>query len=164
MLAKVEREERKRAADGAYVPSRDTGFRAYLNEIGLNKNRAHECERIAAIPEPKLRNGPAPGGGFADRNERRNITVGQKAMGYAMLFPNPERGGRGKKLSPKSKSIGAESEGYAQKLISQARTILRETPELAIKVRDGFPLNVRLAREQPAAPMSRGQGAHHDER
>jgi hypothetical protein len=26
-------------------------FRAYLSEIGLNKNRANECERIGAIPK-----------------------------------------------------------------------------------------------------------------
>lgn len=30
-------------------------FRAYLTDIGLNKNRANECQRISAIPEAKLR-------------------------------------------------------------------------------------------------------------
>jgi hypothetical protein len=45
LLAKVAREERERSAEGTYVPARDTGFRAYLKEIGLNKNRANECER-----------------------------------------------------------------------------------------------------------------------
>jgi hypothetical protein len=34
------------------VPSRDT-LRAYLKQIGLNKNRANECQRIGATPEPK---------------------------------------------------------------------------------------------------------------
>jgi hypothetical protein len=77
----------------------------------------------------------------AGRNERRNITIGQKAMGYTMLFPDPEQGGRGKKLLPKSKSLGVGSEGYAAKLVSQARAVIRHTPELAEKVRDGFPLN-----------------------
>jgi N6-adenosine-specific RNA methylase IME4 len=33
-----------------------TSFRAYLDEIGLNKNRANECERIGAIPDQKLPN------------------------------------------------------------------------------------------------------------
>jgi hypothetical protein len=55
LLAKVERPERERSTDGAYVSGRDTGFRGYLKQIGLNKNRANECERIAAIPEPKFR-------------------------------------------------------------------------------------------------------------
>ena len=31
-------------------------FRAYLGEIGINKNRANECERIGAIPDHKLPN------------------------------------------------------------------------------------------------------------
>jgi hypothetical protein len=44
--------------------------------------------------------------GVSDRNERRNITIGQKAMGYAMLCPNPEKGGRGKKLSQNRESLG----------------------------------------------------------
>jgi hypothetical protein len=28
-------------------------FRDYLRKIGLDKNRANECQRIGAIPEPK---------------------------------------------------------------------------------------------------------------
>jgi hypothetical protein len=61
--------------------------------------------------------------GFADRNERRNITVGQKAMGYARLFPNPEKGGRGRKASP--------SEGFSATLLSRARAVLDFSPEWA---------------------------------
>jgi hypothetical protein len=61
-------------------------------------------------------------------------------MGYARLFPEAEKGGRGKKLSGKSESLGV-SKGHWQNLVSQARTVRRETPELAIKVRDGFALN-----------------------
>ena len=30
------------------------GFRAYLKQLGLNKNRANECQRISAIPADKL--------------------------------------------------------------------------------------------------------------
>jgi hypothetical protein len=41
----------------------------------------------------------------------------------------------------KSKALGIESERYAAKLVSQARTVLRHTPELAEKVRDGFALS-----------------------
>ena len=74
-------------------------------------------------------------------------------MGYAMLFPEPERGGRGKKLSQNRQSLGVEQKTW-QNLVSQARVVLRETPELAIKVRDGFPLNEAFAqamREREAA-------------
>ena len=70
----------------------------------------------------------------ADRNERRNITAGQKAMAHAMLHPDPEKGGRGKKVLPKSKSFGVASEGYAEKLLSQARTVLGYSPALAADV------------------------------
>jgi N6-adenosine-specific RNA methylase IME4 len=54
LLAKIERDR-----EGGRPSENRPGsgqFRAYLREIGLNKNRANECERIAAIPEPKLRN------------------------------------------------------------------------------------------------------------
>jgi hypothetical protein len=47
LLAKVERQQ-------GGPTSRAGTLRPYLKEIGLNKNRANECERIAAIPEPKL--------------------------------------------------------------------------------------------------------------
>ena len=33
---------------------------------------------------------PEPAGAVADRNGHRNITKRQKAMGHAMLFPEPE--------------------------------------------------------------------------
>jgi hypothetical protein len=79
--------------------------------------------------------------GIADCNERRNITAGQKAMAHAILFPDPKKTYRGKKALPKSKALGVESERYAAKLVSQARTVLRHTPELAEKVRDGFALS-----------------------
>jgi hypothetical protein len=74
------------------------------------------------------------------RRERRNINAGQKAMAFAMLFPEPAKGGRGKKLSDFSDSLSI-TKGHWRDLVSQARIVRRETPELAIKVRDGFPLN-----------------------
>ena len=60
-----------------------------------------------------------------------------------MLFPEPETGGRGRKAE-KPLLLGKGSEGYAFKLLSQARTVLLHTPELGPKVRDGFPLAVAL--------------------
>jgi hypothetical protein len=32
--------------------------------------------------------------------ERRNLTKGQRAMAMAMIYPEPEKGGRGKKRKP----------------------------------------------------------------
>jgi hypothetical protein len=57
MLAKAEKRQTVGLKRGSSPLSRaeTTGFRAYLREIGLDKSRANECERIGAIPEPKLR-------------------------------------------------------------------------------------------------------------
>jgi hypothetical protein len=55
----------------------------------------------------------------------RNITVGQKAMGYAMLLPDPERWA-GQELSEKPDGL---SQGHWKNLVSQARAVRRETPE-----------------------------------
>src|SRR6516164_4125441 len=53
LLAKA---ERRPGARSDLVSARDeVGFRNYLRKLGLNKDRANECERIAAIPEDKLR-------------------------------------------------------------------------------------------------------------
>jgi hypothetical protein len=58
-IAGVERERHAgpgRGHTGEKTLSRaETGFRAYLTQIGLQKDRANECERIAAIPESKLK-------------------------------------------------------------------------------------------------------------
>ena len=59
-----------------------------------------------------------------------------------MLFPDPTKLRR--KGSGQSLLLGKDSEGYAFKLLSQARTVLLHTPELGPKVRDGFPLAVAL--------------------
>jgi hypothetical protein len=72
-----------------------------------------------------------------DRNERRDITAGQRAMAYALLFPKGKRTGRGNKVLPKSKTLGVASEGYADKLVSQARAVLEYSRPWADEVRDG---------------------------
>jgi hypothetical protein len=47
-----------------------------------------------------LSRSPAAPAFLTARNERRNITAGQKAMAHAILCPEAtEKGGRGKKLS-----------------------------------------------------------------
>jgi hypothetical protein len=56
-------------------------------------------------------------------------------MAYAMLFPAPT----------KLRRKGTGSFLGKEQLLSKARTVLRETPELAIKVRDGFPLSLPRA-------------------
>ncbi|UPT99243.1 ParB N-terminal domain-containing protein [Bradyrhizobium barranii subsp. apii] len=65
-----------------------------------------------------------------DRSERRDISKGQRAMGHALLFPDAEKGGRGKKKVP-------ETGGFSRQRLGEARTVLAFSRELALKVRDG---------------------------
>ncbi len=68
------------------------------------------------------------------RGERRDLTKGEKAMAIAMLFPEPEKGGRGKK-SAAIKSV--ETTGFSRSRLDQARAVYRYSVELATAVRDG---------------------------
>ena len=60
---------------------------------------------------------------------RRNITKGQRAMAVAMIYPDPEKGGRGKKRLG-DLTVSAER-------LSTARTVLQYAPDLATNVLTG---------------------------
>jgi hypothetical protein len=55
-------------------------------------------------------------------------------MQHAMLWPEPEKGGRGKKLSGKPDGL---AQGHWKNLISEARAVLAYSRPLAEEVRDG---------------------------
>jgi hypothetical protein len=61
----------------------------------------------------------------ADRNERRNITKSQKAMAYALIFPEPGKRGRGN-VQPLN--------NFSKALLSQARAVLAYSGPLALRV------------------------------
>ena len=64
----------------------------------------------------------------------RNISKGQKKTPWiALLYPEPEKGGRGK-LSQKNESLGI-GKGYAQNLLSKARAVLAYSRELTMCAR-----------------------------
>jgi hypothetical protein len=65
---------------------------------------------------------------------RRNLTKGQQAMALASMYPEPEKGGRGKKGQLKTVT---EKVTVSQNRITQARFILKHTPELGKAVLDG---------------------------
>jgi len=69
----------------------------------------------------------------ASRSERRNLTRGQSAMRLAMLWPEPQPG----KKTKGSATTLSETNKVSTARISQARMVLRYSPELAIAVRDG---------------------------
>ena len=60
---------------------------------------------------------------------RRTLTKGQQAMALAMIYPNPEKGGKGHKAFGDRK-VSAER-------ISVARSVLRNAPKLADVARSG---------------------------
>ena len=68
---------------------------------------------------------------------RRHLTSSQKAMAYAMMFPDGEKGGRGKKLLQNCNSLEMNSTDKSN--ISRARFILKHDSESAKLVRDGHP-------------------------
>ena len=92
-----------------------------------------------------------------DRNERRNITKGQKAMAHAILFPEAptaqERGAEGGRGNKGDKAPAATAGAFGDTLLKQARAVLRHTPELAEKVRDHSNNGARL--RLPAVVSSR---------
>ena len=49
----------------------------------------------------------------------RHMTKGQRAMAIAMIYPEPEKGGRGKK------SVRITEFGFDPSYLSHARTVLR---------------------------------------
>jgi ParB-like chromosome segregation protein Spo0J len=110
---------------------------AASDAIADGRNRERACEKAGIEPRYETRQ-------FKDedeliafiksRSERRDLTKGQRAIGLAFLYPEPEKGGRGKK----SKAINsAETAGFSSRRLNEARTVLRHSRELALAVRDG---------------------------
>ena len=71
---------------------------------------------------------------IADKSEHRNLTKGQQAMRLALLYPDREAGGRGRK-STATKVV--ETTGFSKSRLDQARAVLAHSRDLAIAVRDG---------------------------
>ena len=90
------------------------------------------------------------------------------AIAHAILFPEPEKGGRGKKLSGKPDGLRP---GHRKNLVSLARAVLEYSPELARRVCDGtttagqkamawamlFPEATKLRRKGSGSLPSKGQ-------
>jgi ParB-like nuclease domain len=98
------------------------------------RNRARACSMAGIDPVYETRE-------FKDddeikafvtsKNERRDISKGQKAMAVAWNYPDPEKGGRGKK------GKASETNGFSQVRLREARAVLAHSRDLAIAVRDG---------------------------
>jgi hypothetical protein len=69
---------------------------------------------------------------IANNINRRHLTKGQQAMALAMIYPVPEKGGRGKK-----KTMDETSTLFSPKRLQLARTVLAHSPDLAQAVLAG---------------------------
>lgn len=69
---------------------------------------------------------------------RRHLSSSQKAMAYAMMYPEPEKGGRGNKLSRNQDSLTPSTKTEKNNIV-YARFILKNDREKAELVRDGHP-------------------------
>ena len=94
-----------------------------------------------------------------DRKERVDMTIGQRAMQHAMLWPEAEKGGRGKKA--------LTIKGFSGGFLSQARAVLAYSRPLADALvlepqkRQRCPLSQRRGQKRQVAPrnLSAGQRA-----
>lgn len=111
-------------------------------ELVDGRNRREACRRAGVEPRVEELNGTDPIAYILAVNvNRRHLTKGQRAMAVARLYPEPVKGGRGKKASV--------PEGFSQGKISEARTVLRWIPELADRVLAGTtPLDEAYAEAQ----------------
>lgn len=94
------------------------------------RNRLRACEIAGVEPRFEQLNGHDAAALIVSANlERRNLTKGQQAVALAMIYPEREKGGRGRKAQNSS-----ETEGFSAARLSQARTVLRHSRALAEQV------------------------------
>jgi hypothetical protein len=106
------------------------------------------CLALGIVPDYVLLNGQDPVAYILSANiNRRHMTKGQRAMAVARIYPEPEKGGRGK-----NSSVTKE---FSVERLSLARFILRHTPDdLADQVLTG---SLSLDKAYEEARIRKGQ-------
>lgn len=103
------------------------------NQVIDGRNRLAACKIAKVEPTFEKLNGQDPLAYIVSANlARRNLSKGQQAMGLAMIYPEPEKGGRGKR-SQFRESLSRTQENR----LSQARSVLRYSKPLAGDVMSG---------------------------
>lgn len=88
------------------------------------RNRLAACKIAGVVPPVKVFEGGDPVAAIISENiNRRHLTKSQRAMALAVAYPEPSKGGRGKKNSLVAKEFSGGQ-------LSQARTILSRAPDL----------------------------------
>lgn len=106
-----------------------------IDDAGLlidGRMRLAACEIVGVEPTFEALNGRDASAFIVSANlNRRNMKKGQQAIALAMIYPEPEKGGRGKNADARK---AAESAGFSGRLLTQARSILRHFHALAKEV------------------------------
>lgn len=98
------------------------------------RNRLEACYRAGVEPQFRRLNGKDHLAFITSANlNRRNLTKGQKAMGWAMIYPEAEHGG----ARTKGASSETKLEGLSKTRLSQARAVRRHSMALAEAVMSG---------------------------
>jgi hypothetical protein len=98
------------------------------------RNRREACKIAKVKPEVRKLNGEDPTAFVISANvHRRHMTKSQRAMAVAMIYPEPGKGGRGKKSASSNSEVAS---GFSDRLIQQARYILANAPDLVKQVMD----------------------------
>jgi len=93
------------------------------------RNRLRACQMAGVDPRFEELNGRDPISVIRSANLlRRNITKGQQAMAFAFLYPEPGKGGRGKKSAALN---SAETAEFSSRRLNDARSILHHSDALA---------------------------------
>lgn len=106
----------------------------YHDQIVDGRNRREACKIAGVDPRFEYRDfedDEAVKAFVASKSEHRNISKGQMAMRIALLWPEPEKGGRG------NKRVDQMSTLFSAKLLQRCRVVLAYSCELALAVRDG---------------------------
>lgn len=102
------------------------------------RNRREACRIAEVSPTTRHLNGEDPTAFVVSANlRRRNLTQSQKAMATAFIYPDPEKGGRGKKAAATNLLL---SGGFSRQLLDQARVVLAYSPPAAKTVLAGASL------------------------
>jgi len=120
------------------------------------RNRLRACEIAGVEPRIEPLNGHDARAFIVSANlTRRNLSKGQQAMALAMIYPEPDGRGRGNKSSAIK---SAETAGFSQTRLKQARSILHHSPALAddvLAARKPFDEAVRFVQTAQQASKSR---------
>ena len=99
------------------------------------RNRRAACKIAGVKPPTRMLNGEDPTKFVISANiHRRMMNKGQQAIAVAMVYPETEVGGKGKKAAG---TKAAESAGFSRKRLEDARVILKHAPDLAHQVLQG---------------------------